>query len=63
MKVCKELENNDHIVNYHMKVSSKEDNDFHYTYLLSQGISKTKGGIKVLKDMNYPKEILENMIR
>jgi DNA mismatch repair ATPase MutS len=46
-----------------MKVSSKEDNDFHYTYLLSEGISKTKGGIKVLKDMNYPKEILESMIR
>ena len=63
MNVCKELEINDTICNYHMKVSSKEDNDFHYTYLLSEGISKTKGGIKVLKDMNYPKEILENMIR
>jgi hypothetical protein len=63
-KVCEHLEStNNTIVNYHMKVSSNENNDFHYTYLLLKGISKTKGGIKVLKDMNYPKEILEQMIR
>jgi len=61
MKVCEELETNDTIVNYHMKVNFHDNNDFQYTYLLSEGISKTKGGIKVLKDMNYPKEILETI--
>lgn len=61
MKVCKELEANDTISNYHMKVNFHDKNDFQYTYLLSEGISKTKGGIKVLKDMNYPKEILETI--
>ena len=28
---------------------------------LKNGISKTKGGIKVLKDLNYPKNIIENI--
>jgi DNA mismatch repair ATPase MutS len=61
MKVCKELEANDTIVNYHMKVNFHDKNDFQYMYLLSEGISQIKGGIKVLKDMNYPKEILETI--
>lgn len=33
-------------------------NDFVYTYQLQEGISKIKGGMKVLYDMNYPKDIL-----
>jgi hypothetical protein len=40
-----------------MKTVKKNDN-FEYTYVLIEGISKIKGGYKVLKDMNYPKEIL-----
>jgi DNA mismatch repair ATPase MutS len=40
-----------------MKTEKKNDN-FEYTYKLVEGISKIKGGLKVLKDMNYPKEIL-----
>ena len=34
--------------------------DFEYTYKLKKGISKVKGGIKVLKDLNYPKEIIND---
>ena len=34
--------------------------DSRYNYLFKEGISKIKGGLKVLKDMNYPKEILDN---
>lgn len=30
-----------------------------YTYKLDEGISKVKGGLKILHDMNYPKEILD----
>ena len=40
-----------------MKTEKKNDS-FEYTYKLVDGISKIKGGLKVLKDMNYPKEIL-----
>jgi DNA mismatch repair ATPase MutS len=36
----------------------KKNDTFEYTYKLIDGISKIKGGLKVLKDMNYPKEIL-----
>ena len=34
--------------------------DGKYTYELEKGISNVKGGLKVLKDMNYPDEILQN---
>jgi DNA mismatch repair ATPase MutS len=38
----------------------KSGDDFNYTYILEKGISTVRGGIKVLHDMNYPKEIIEN---
>ena len=33
--------------------------NFKYKYLLKKGISNVRGGIKVLCDMNYPTEIIE----
>ena len=56
-KLCKKLAKNNRIQNYNMKTEKKNDN-FEYTYKLVEGISKVKGGYKVLKDMNYPTEIL-----
>jgi DNA mismatch repair ATPase MutS len=38
----------------------ENSNDFIYTYKLLKGISRIKGGIKVLKDLNYPEEIIHN---
>ena len=32
-----------------------------YTYKLIKGISKTKGGIFVLKDLEYPEHILNSI--
>lgn len=58
-KLCKKLSKNENIQNYNMKTLKKNDN-FEYIYLLNEGISKIKGGLKVLHDMNYPREILEN---
>jgi DNA mismatch repair ATPase MutS len=58
-KLCKKLSKNKNIKNYHMKTLKKNDN-FEYVYLIEEGISKIKGGLKVLHDMNYPKEILDN---
>jgi DNA mismatch repair ATPase MutS len=46
------------IKNYNMK-TLKQDDNFKYTYELVEGISKIKGGLKVLHDMKYPKEILD----
>jgi hypothetical protein len=58
IKLCKKLSKNKMIQNYHMKTVKKNDN-FEYTYQLDKGISKIKGGLKVLHDMKYPKEILD----
>ena len=62
IKVCKKLKKNKTISNYHME-TTKKDNKICYKYLLKEGISVIKGGINVLCDMNYPREIIENTIR
>jgi hypothetical protein len=37
-----------------------EINDtFEYTYKLVEGVSRVKGGVKILNDMNYPEEIIK----
>ena len=58
VKLCKKLSKNKKIENFNMKTIKKNDN-FSYTYELEKGISNVKGGLKVLSDMDYPKEILE----
>jgi DNA mismatch repair ATPase MutS len=57
-KLCKKLAKNKKIENYNMKTLKKNDN-FEYTYIIEKGISNVKGGLKVLSDMDYPKEILD----
>lgn len=66
LDLCKRLEGSEETVenveNYNMKIITDEsdiNNDFKYTYKLQHGISHIKGGIKVLKDLDYPKEIIE----
>ena len=59
IKVCKKLDGNKNMRNMHMK-TEKDNNRIRYTYILKKGISEIKGGINVLYDMNYPKEIIEN---
>ena len=41
-----------------MKVVTHDENDFKYTYKMSKGISRIKGGVKVLKDLEYPQDII-----
>ena len=43
-------------------VADKIGSKIKYTYKLGEGISEVKGGINVLTEMNYPKEILSNTI-
>jgi len=59
-KLCKKLtkENN----NFYMKVKKNPNNDdFEYTYKIKKGISKVKEALKVLKDLEYPDNIITNM--
>ena len=62
VKVCKSLENNKNIMNCHMDVE-KINNKLSYSYILKKGISEVKGGINVLTEMNYPKEIIDDTIK
>ena len=57
-KLCDHLGKNELIDNYHMQTQKTDDN-FKYTYLMKPGISTIRGGIKVLHDMNYPQEIID----
>lgn len=61
-ELCKSLEKNPCFKNVHMKtgISTDKDKRLIYNYELMNGISTIKGGIKVLKDMNYPSEIIAN---
>jgi hypothetical protein len=61
LKVCKKLKNNKNILNCNMHTISYA-NDVKYTYSLKKGISKIKGGVNVLKQLNYPSEIIQNAI-
>ena len=45
-----------------MKTIATENDTFRYTYKLVKGISNIKGGVKVLTDLNYPSEIVKNMV-
>jgi DNA mismatch repair ATPase MutS len=66
IEVCKHLDKNPKIANFYMHTENVFDEDgknditdFKYKYLLKNGISNVRGGIKVLCDMNYPTEIIE----
>ena len=44
-----------------MVVNIEKNGSFDYTYKITKGISNIKGGIQVLKDMDYPDEILSHI--
>ena len=66
-KLCTLLET-ENIQNMHMKIEKhvrqgqcgKEINSIRYLYKLDKGISSVKGGIKVLEDLDYPIEIIND---
>jgi hypothetical protein len=61
IKVCKKLQKSKNIINYNM-LTEKNNSDLIYKYILTEGISDIKGGLIVLKQMNYPKEMIDNNI-
>ena len=60
LDICNKLSNDKKTHNCNMKINKKEDGEFLYTYKLDSGISNVKGGIKVLNDLEYPTEIIDN---
>jgi len=61
VKICKHFKSSKSVCNYKMVVDISPDGTFDYKYKMKKGISKIKGGIRVLKDMDYPAEILESL--
>ena len=61
--LCKLMDSEPNTVNKHMKIECLDNNyTFNYTYKLASGISQVKGGFKVLKDLDYPEELLDTII-
>jgi energy-coupling factor transporter ATP-binding protein EcfA2 len=59
LDLCTRLDGQPGIKNVHMEVKEDEGEDFKYTYKLKKNVSTVKGGVKVLRDLDYPKEIIE----
>ena len=49
------------VANYQMDVEVEESGEFRYTYVLNPGICTLEGGLSILKNMDYPEEILETI--
>jgi hypothetical protein len=61
LKVCKNLNSNSDFLNCHM-LTNINGNDLKYMYKIKNGISKIKGGVNVLRNLNYPTEIIQNAV-
>ena len=44
-------------------ITDSKNQDLIYTYKMEKGISHVKGVINILKEMNYPKEIIDNAFK
>jgi len=59
--VCKKLKKTPRIRCLKMNARELANGQIEYTYQICPGISKIQGAIKVLKDMDYPAEIIETI--
>lgn len=59
-KICEKLKKHENIQNYKMNVIQKDDS-FVFTYKMKKGISKIHGALKILEDMEYPDEIVQDV--
>ena len=61
IKVCKRLRKNPRVRCLKMDVEETVEGGLKYLYRIKRGISKIQGAVRVLKDMDYPLEIIENI--
>ena len=59
VKVCKRLKKLERLKNYKMIVNRSPSGGLEYTYRIKPGISKIHGGVEILKQMEYPAEMLK----
>jgi energy-coupling factor transporter ATP-binding protein EcfA2 len=62
VSICHRLKKSERICNWKMEaICDAENGDIQYTYKIKKGVSKIQGALKVLKDMKYPEEIIDNI--
>ena len=61
IKLCKLFRKHKNIKNYNMKTKTVNNNAKYY-YKIIKGISKIKGGIAILKNLEYPDSVINNAI-
>jgi hypothetical protein len=59
--VCNKFKKSKKIRNFKMGTLQNEEGEFRFTYLLEPGISKIQGALKILKEMNYPQEMIDTI--
>jgi DNA mismatch repair ATPase MutS len=57
--VCRRFRKSKRVKNYQMKVILDECGKIKYTYQIHTGISMVEGAVRILEDLNYPKEIMD----
>jgi len=59
--ICKRLKKEPRIKCIRMSAIEKENDEIEYLYKIEKGVSKIQGAIKVLQQMGYPEEIIDNI--
>tara|TARA_B100001093_G_scaffold509447_2_gene573473 strand:+ start:15387 stop:17108 length:1722 start_codon:yes stop_codon:yes gene_type:complete len=63
IRLCKLFENKAKIINKSMKTEVDNNNNPIYTYKITNGISTVKGGVSVLRNLEYPENIIKMSTR
>jgi hypothetical protein len=63
INLCENINKNKKIMNYNMKTENVGDCDFKYKYKIEKGISQIKGAVKVLKELEYPEDIIKTTLK
>jgi MutS domain V len=62
LSVCRRFKDSDTIQNYKMDAEIDADSGkITYTYKIRRGISRIQGAVKILEEMDYPREILDTI--
>lgn len=59
--ICNKFKKSKETVNYKMETTLNEVGNCVFHYKIKKGISKIRGALSVLRQMNYPKDIIENI--
>jgi len=60
--ICAKFKKSNRIANWKMDATEDADGEIEYTYKISKGVSNIQGALKVLKNMEYPAEIIETIM-